>query len=189
MANSEFWTDGDIPWISSGDVASYERQGAKKYVTRKALSHSSLKLLSIGTVIIVVRSGILVHSLPVAILRNPACINQDNKAAKVNEKVKPKFLWMYLRFMEKEILATCRKTGTTVQSISTDALLGMTINLPPESQQESIIETISSMDEVVFKIEQAITESQNLRSGLISDLLSGRHEIPSSYDKRMEAAS
>ena len=188
MANLEFWTDGTIPWISSGDIATYERQGTKKYVTRKALSDSSLKLLPIGTIILVVRSGILIHSLPVAILREPACINQDIKSAQVNENMVPEFLWMYLRFMEKEILSTCRKTGTTVQSISTDALLGMTINVPPLAQQKSIIEIISTVDEIANRTERVINQAQNLRSGLLSDLLSGNHEIPASYDKLMDVA-
>lgn len=188
MANLEFWTDGTIPWISSGDIATYERQGTKKCVSRKALSDSSLKLLPIGTIILVVRSGILIHSLPVAILREPACINQDIKSAQVNENVVPEFLWMYLRFMEKEILSTCRKTGTTVQSISTDALLGMTINVPPLAQQKSIIEIISTVDEIANRTERVINQAQNLRSGLLSDLLSGDHEIPASYDKLMDIA-
>jgi hypothetical protein len=42
---------------------------------------------------------------------------------------------------------------------------------------------ISTMDEVVNKTESILAETQNLRSGLLSDLLSGEHEIPASYDK------
>jgi type I restriction enzyme S subunit len=187
MANSEFWIEGDIPWISSGDIATYESQGTKKNVTRKALSDSSLKLLPIGTVILVVRSGILIHSLPVAILRVPACINQDIKAAQVNENVEPEFLWIYLRFMEKEILSKCRKTGTTVQSISTEALLSMTINVPPLATQNSIVNMILMIDDMVNKTAQTINEAKNLRSGLLSELLSGEHDIPASYDKVLGA--
>jgi type I restriction enzyme S subunit len=188
MANSEFWTEGDIPWISSGDIATYESQGTKKNVTRRALSDSSLKLLPIGTVILVVRSGILIHSLPMAILRVPACINQDIKAAQVNENVKPEFLWIYLRFMEKEILARCRKTGTTVQSISTEALLSMKINIPPLTTQNNIIRMILMFDDIVNKTVTTIDEAKTMRSGLLSDLLSGTHEIPASYDKVMGSA-
>ena len=188
MANSEFWTEGDIPWISSGDIATYESQGTKKNVTRMALSDSSLKLLPTGTVILVVRSGILIHSLPMAILRVPACINQDIKAAQVNENVEPEFLWIYLRFMEKEILAKCRKTGTTVQSISTEALLSMKINVPPLTTQNNIIKMILMIDDIVNKAAKTIDEAKTLRSGLLSDLLSGDHEIPANYDKIMGAA-
>jgi hypothetical protein len=44
------------------------------------------------------------------------------------------------------------------------------------------------MDEVIQATEQAITEAKNLRSGLLSDLLSGEHKIPASYDSLLGAA-
>jgi type I restriction enzyme S subunit len=188
MANLEFWEGGNIPWISSGDIATYESEGTKKNVTQKALSDTSLKLLPSGTVIVVVRSGILIHSLPVAILQAPATINQDIKAAQPKKSIKPEFLWFLLRYLESEILSTCRKTGTTVQSISTEALLGTKIKLPPMSVQDSICEVASALDLVANQSEKLIIEANNLRSSLLSDLLSGAHEIPASYDEVLGAA-
>ena len=44
------------------------------------------------------------------------------------------------------------------------------------------------MDDVIQGTEQAVTDAKNLRSGLLSDLLSGEHEIPMSYDKFLKAA-
>jgi hypothetical protein len=44
------------------------------------------------------------------------------------------------------------------------------------------------MDEVIQSTEQAVEDTKNLRSGLLSDLLSGEHEIPTSYDKFLQAA-
>jgi hypothetical protein len=37
-------------------------------------------------------------------------------------------------------------------------------------------------------LDSTITKSQNLRSALLSDLLSGNHEIPTTYDKLIGAA-
>ena len=47
---------------------------------------------------------------------------------------------------------------------------------------------MSSMDEVIRSTEQAVVDAKNLRSGLLSDLLSGNHEIPASYDSLLGAA-
>jgi hypothetical protein len=44
------------------------------------------------------------------------------------------------------------------------------------------------MDDVIQTTEQAVTNAKNLRSGLLSDLLSGEHEIPESYDVFVGAA-
>jgi type I restriction enzyme S subunit len=56
------------------------------------------------------------------------------------------------------------------------------ISLPPLEEQRRIVEIVSSMDEVIQSTEQVIAEAKNSRSGLLSDLLSGEHKIPASYD-------
>ena len=63
-------------------------------------------------------------------------------------------------------------------------------NIPLASinEQKRIVEIVSSMDEVIRSTEQAVTDAKNLRSGLLSDLLSGEHEIPASYDSLLGAA-
>lgn len=59
--------------------------------------------------------------------------------------------------------------------------------LPPLTEQKTIVEIISSFDESVNHMNRTIEKSKNLRSGLLSDLLSGEHEIPASYDKVLDA--
>ena len=44
------------------------------------------------------------------------------------------------------------------------------------------------MDDVIQSTDNAVTDAKNLRSGLLSDLLSGEHEIPASYDSLLGAA-
>ncbi len=60
--------------------------------------------------------------------------------------------------------------------------------LPPLRDQERIVEVISEMDAFIESIQRTSMEAKNLRSGLLSDLLSGSHEIPTTYDKVMGAA-
>jgi hypothetical protein len=44
------------------------------------------------------------------------------------------------------------------------------------------------MDHIVNATEQTVTGALKLRSGLLSGLLSGEHEIPESYDRLLGAA-
>ena len=50
------------------------------------------------------------------------------------------------------------------------------------------MQILATMDKVTNQSELAIAEAKNLRSGLLSDLLSGEHEIPADYDKVIGAA-
>jgi type I restriction enzyme S subunit len=78
--------------------------------------------------------------------------------------------------------------GTRMPRTSTTDLASIQILLPPIAEQKRIVEIVSSMDDVIQAAERAVVEAKNLRSGLLSDLLSGEHDIPVSYDELLGAA-
>jgi type I restriction enzyme S subunit len=79
-------------------------------------------------------------------------------------------------------------TGAAQPKLNQKSLNEIPIPLPPIAEQERIVEIVSSMDDVIQAAERAVVEAKNLRSGLLSDLLSGEHEIPVSYDELLGAA-
>jgi restriction endonuclease S subunit len=62
------------------------------------------------------------------------------------------------------------------------------IKIPPLSRQEEIVDLISGFQLTISHLEGSLNKTKTLRSGLLSDLLSGEHEIPASYDKVIGAA-
>jgi type I restriction enzyme S subunit len=103
-------------------------------------------------------------------------------------KFDPNFQYHLLRFMfwRGDFAELC--AGTTIMHLGQKRAEVIRVQLPPKAKQIEIVEIISTMDEVVNKTELILTNTQNLRSGLLSDLLSGEHEIPASYDKVMGVA-
>lgn len=89
--------------------------------------------------LVVVRSGILKHTLPVAINKVEVTINQDIKVLVPNDSVLPDYLGFYLKVFEKKILSLCVKHSTTVQSVNTSEFLGLDIPVPPISTQKKLI--------------------------------------------------
>ena len=105
------------------------------------------------------------------------------------EKCTSDFLYFWCTLKVNRDKAAELMTGTTGrQRLSWQGLGGLGLWLPSIAEQERIVNNISEFDSLIESTESAITESQNLRSGLLSDLLSGEHEIPASYDKVMGAA-
>jgi type I restriction enzyme S subunit len=99
----------------------------------------------------------------------------------------PLFIGLNLNFRESEIeMFAGGSTGQT--ELSREAVNSFPIILPSLEEQKRIVEIVSSMDEVILSTEQAVVDAKNLRSGLLSDLLSGEHEIPASYDVFVGAA-
>ena len=91
------------------------------------------------TLLVVTRSGILRHSLPIAILEKNATINQDIKSIMPLNGIIPKFLFYAIKANENIILTEYHKDGTTVDSIDFDKFKCLPIPLPPINEQKRII--------------------------------------------------
>jgi len=102
--------------------------------------------------------------------------------------VLPKFLAITLSAPDFQKDAIGSKTGLAIKRIVLKHLRELSINIPPILEQIRITELIEVLDDLIKKTERTFTYSKNLRSSLLTDLLSGEHEIPASYDKAMGAA-
>jgi type I restriction enzyme S subunit len=80
------------------------------------------------------------------------------------------------------------KKGSTRESVGMQILRKIKVYVPPRSEQQRIVEIIKSIDDVLSTTARAFSESKIFRSSLLSELLSGEHEIPASYDKVIGAA-
>jgi type I restriction enzyme S subunit len=105
-----------------------------------------------------------------------------------NSVILPKFLALTMSSSEFQRNAIGSKTGLAIKRIVLKHLRDLRIKVPTISEQQRIIEIISEMDLVISSSLKTFAESANLRTGLLSDLLSGKHEIPLSYDKVIGAA-
>ena len=75
--NPEYW-NGEIPWVSPKDMKSTTIENTEDHITTDGLESSATKLVAPGAVLLVMRSGILRHSIPVAINRVSIALNQGH---------------------------------------------------------------------------------------------------------------
>ena len=78
--------------------------------------------------------------------------------------------------------------GTIFPNISRAQLRNFEVSWPSEIRRVELSALLKSIEGVFLRAEQAVVKAKKLRSGLLSDLLSGEHEIPMSYDKFLKAA-
>lgn len=113
--NPEYW-NGDIPWVSPKDMGPRIISETKDSITEKGLKESTTTVVEKNTVLIVVRSGILRHSIPVGITSIPVALNQDMKGLTTEQKLSPYYLAMLIFGCQKELLPLWCKPGCTVES-------------------------------------------------------------------------
>ena len=78
--------------------------------------------------------------------------------------------------------------GSTRESVGMQILRKIKVHIPPLAEQKRIVEIISVFDNQIEALNSTIAKTKNLRSALLTDLLSGNHEIPLTYDKLIGAA-
>jgi len=120
----------------------------------------------------------------------PVCLGQRTVAISTKPVVlDSKFLSYWLDGTTVVNWISARSVGITVAHLNVADIKNIPI---PDGitlgEQEDVVLLLSSMDDVIQSTEQAVVDAKNLRSGLLSDLLSGEHEIPASYDSLLGAA-
>lgn len=174
MKNPTYWSDGDVPWISSGDVTQPLSISSLRLITRRAVMETATKVLPAGSLVLVTRSGILRHTLPIALVPSPVSINQDIKGLIPKPGVYGPFVLQALLESAPRILGTCLKAGTTVESIEFRWLKRFRIRLPEESEQRAIAEVLSDMDTELAALEARRDKTRLLKQGMMQALLTGR---------------
>ncbi len=188
-----YWFGGTVPWVSPKDMKTQWIVGALDRITDQALAESSAKLIPSGSVLVVTRSGILEHSLPVATTQVDAAINQDLKALTPEPFVLPDYLLYALQACEQDILSSCRKSGTTVASIEFLKLLDFEVPLPPLAEQHRIVAEIETqftrLDAAEAALKRARAKLKRLRDSVLYQAFRGeltRGEADRLYAKMWE---
>jgi type I restriction enzyme S subunit len=135
-------------------------EGTEDTITETAVEETSTVLVPQDSVLLVVRSGILDHSIPVSIAGRELAINQDLKALIPEDKrLDTRFLAAVIDGLEPHLLAVWRKQGATVQSLDTGQIKNTQFALPPREHQSTIA---SFLDHHTSRVDWLIETKQRL---------------------------
>ncbi len=154
----EYW-GGSIPWVSPKDMKAEVVLDAQEHITDAGLASSATNLVEAGAVLIVVRSGILQHTIPVALTAVPVALNQDMKALRFDNSCKPSFFARWVQGLNNQLLLVWMKQGATVESIEHSYLADTLVPLPPEAEQAAIA---AFLDRETAKIDALVEEQRRL---------------------------
>lgn len=175
-----YWT-GDIPWVSPKDFGEFEIADAADHLSEAGLKAASLDLASPDSVLVVVRSGILRHTLPVAVNTLPVAVNQDIKVFTLHPGCDPRYFAWYLWCFQDRILPLITKHSTTVQSVNTSEFVNLRIPLPSITQQQ---ELITAMGAARAARRAKLAEADTLLAGLDDYVLAKLGLTPPHKDER-----
>lgn len=179
-ANPALWS-GAIPWVSPKDMRVSRIVDTKDHVSQSALRDSNLSLIAPGSVLVVVRSGVLRRRIPAAINDVTVTLNQDMKALIPGPRLSTEYLAALIEGHQRSFLAAWTKVGATVESIEHAYMANTVLALPSLSEQAQILEHINAelidLDAATAQVAEQISQMLEYRGRLIADVVTGQLDV------------
>ena len=133
-AKKEYYENGTVPWLLSGEVSQGEIWTATNYITQKGLENSSARIFPKDTVLVAMYGA---TAGQVGILRFEAATNQAVCGILPNKNFIPEFLYYVLMSKKDELVA--QAAGNAQPNISQIKIKNTEIPLPPLPEQQRIV--------------------------------------------------
>lgn len=176
--NQDYWSDGSIPWLSSGAVNQYEITEASEMISEKALAECSLRLLPKNTLVVGMIGQGKTRGMS-AITRISASINQNLAAIIPNEKINSGFLHFVLQAAYVALRETGR--GGNQAALNCELIADLRFAKPDLDTQLKIVRYLKKkcvqFDKVTDHTNTSIALLQERRTALISAAVTGKIDL------------
>lgn len=146
----EYWDDGTIPWLASGDLKNCRLNKSRQFITQLGLDNSAAKLMPRKTVLIALTGATTGQT---AILEFEASANQSVTGILPSKEHYPEFLFYYLRTQRTRILSL--RYGAAQPHISQGFVKELEIPLPPLDIQRKIASILEKAESAKQKRQEA----------------------------------
>jgi len=166
---SEYWDNGDIPWLPSGKLQNCDITTAEKFITEEGLNNSSTKWIKPNTTLIALTGATCAN---IGFLKFKACANQSVVAIdEFAHKVNSRFLFYMLISMRKQILT--HQSGGAQAGINDGDVRNLILAVPPLYEQLKIAQYLdhqtSIIDQLIQQKEKLIELLKEKRMAVINE--------------------
>lgn len=170
--NEDYYVNGDIPWLTSGEVRKGRISSFDNFITKKGLENSSAKLFPPKTILVAMYGA---TAGQVGFLEEEASTNQAICGILPNERYSSLFLYHYFTTRTRQLLMM--GTGAAQPNISQEILRTLDIHLPPLPEQNRIVAVLETWDQTIEKLSKKIEIKKQIKKGLMRDLLNGKKRL------------
>jgi type I restriction enzyme S subunit len=142
--NKEYYQNGTIPWLKTGDLNDGDIYSVPEYITEKALRETSVQLNPVGSILIAMYGATIGK---VGVLQIPATTNQACCACSVFNGIDNRYLFFFL-LSQKENFKILGGGGAQ-PNISKDKIINYLFPLPPMDEQLRIVQAITQYNSIL----------------------------------------
>lgn len=170
---NEYWDNGDIYWATPSDITSNGKyiSVTEKTITENGLRNCSAKLLPIGSILMSSRATIgerCINTVPMA-------TNQGFKSLVCKDGINNEFIYYYVDILKEKLIGLA--SGSTFLEVSKKVVEDIKIVIPSLEEQEKIASILSEVDKKIDGYENKKQKLEELKKGLMQQLLTGNIRV------------
>jgi type I restriction enzyme S subunit len=170
-ARNDYW-DGNIPWVSSGELTTMRVQETSLNITAEAVQAGS-RMVPTGTILVVVRGMSLAKEFRMSVTARQVAFNQDLKALIAKPDVDANYLFHALETQRDQIRDRAGEASHGTKKLETAVLASVPILLPPNHLQHHFRDFVvlsNAQWDNLYKQNQKLRAARDL---LLPRLMSG----------------
>ncbi|RKU29752.1 restriction endonuclease [Candidatus Poribacteria bacterium] len=165
-SKKEYYENGTIPWINSGEVSKKEINFADNFITELGLNNSNAKLFPSGTVLLAMYGA---TAGKVALLNIKASTNQALCALLPTDEMVPKFLVLVLEAMYQDLLNM--RTGIARDNLSQEKIKNIKIPIPPLDIQQRLAAEVEQLEAKITEAQAMIDKAAEHKNAILTKYL------------------
>ena len=154
-SNPEYWENGTIPWMSSGEVNYGEVTYTEKKITQQGYDNTSTKMVPVNSVVIALAGQGKTRGT-VAITRIPLCTNQSLCAIVPKDIIISEYLLHFLRSQYQQLRDVSSGDGTR-GGLNLKMINAYKVPIPPLEVQREIVRILDNFTELTVKLTAELT--------------------------------
>lgn len=171
-ANKEYYKNGTIAWINSGELNSSIITQALNYITEKGLNNSSAKLYPANTVLVAMYGA---TTGKVSLLTFEACSNQAVCGVIPNMKEMQHYVYLYLSSLYSHFINL--SIGSARDNISQEIIKNMLLPIPSTDVILMFENKVKHVYKVIIEKKKQINTLTKLRESLLPLLMNGQASL------------
>lgn len=171
----EFWENGNIPWLSSGEIHKKIIYYTDNFITKRGYENSNARFYPINSILIALAGQGRTRGT-IAITEIELTSNQSISAVIPQKSlIEPYYIYYYLDSLYEELRSISAGSGRA--SLSLSILSNLEIKLPPKPEQKIITDKLIHIDSLLKKETEYKNKLISLKAGLMQDLLTGKVRV------------
>ena len=156
---------GRIPWLTAKDMRGDYIFDTQEHITEEAIANSATNLVPAGSILVVVKSKVLMHRLPLAISKVPLCHGQDIKSIQCSDSLEPEFGRFILKRYEPHLLRIAR--GANTEGLTLPMLQELLVPDISKGEQQKFVAIVRRFEGMRAQQREAERQAEHLFQTLL----------------------